>query len=578
MKKIIVLVVVLSLATLIYFNYPKGSGPVEVAKMSETPQVVRQPKLMFEDMTETSGIDFKHFNGAYGEKLLPETMGSGVAIVDIDNDGNEDVILVRASQWPWHTYQEAPLSSIEIYLNEGNAQFKQSPQFMIKEAFYGLGLSVADIDGNGFKEIYVTTLGENKLYFNDGKQLIEGAKNAGVSGKKDEWSSASSFFDVDNDGDLDLVVGNYIQWNKDKDLQVNYQMAGIGKAYGPPTDFSPSALHLYLNNGEGSFKDASETLQIDGQPNIAKALAIQPFDADDDGLLDFFVANDTSRNFFYHNLGQGKFKEMGEEMGVSYDSSGNTTGAMGTDTAYLGKNADQVLVVGNFANEMTSVYQRFAGDESFSDQSSILGVGADSRKSLTFGVLFADFDLDGREDLFQVNGHVESDINRVQASQSYEQPAQLFWNCGESCDSQFILSPLFLQEKWIGRGVAVSDLDKDGDLDLIVTQVSRKALVLINQTLKAGHWVGLLLADDNVKNKEAIGAKVQINTNLRSYLKLQMPTKGYLSQSSSRLVFGLEKDESLKEVVVTWPDGSQQQFNQLKIDQYNTLKKPSKKL
>ncbi|PIP79269.1 MAG: RNA-binding protein, partial [Gammaproteobacteria bacterium CG22_combo_CG10-13_8_21_14_all_40_8] len=232
----------------------------------------------------------------------------------------------------------------------------------------------------------------------------------------------------------------------------------------------------------------------------------------------------------------------------------------------------------NFANEMTSVYQRFAGDESFSDQSSILGVGADSRKSLTFGVLFADFDLDGREDLFQVNGHVESDINRVQASQSYEQPAQLFWNCGESCDSQFILSPLFLQEKWIGRGVAVSDLDKDGDLDLIVTQVSRKALVLINQTLKAGHWVGLLLADDNVKNKEAIGAKVQINTNLRSYLKLQMPTKGYLSQSSSRLVFGLEKDESLKEVVVTWPDGSQQQFNQLKIDQYNTLKKPSKKL
>ncbi|MDH3588261.1 MAG: CRTAC1 family protein [Gammaproteobacteria bacterium] len=518
------------------------------------------PEVRFTDITASAGIAFRHTNGAYGERLLPETMGSGAAFFDYDNDDDPDLLLVNATEWPW---QGAPQTTAALYQNRGDGSFADVTSGSgIDISLYGMGIAVADYDGDGWRDIYLTAVGGNKLLHNEGgERFVDATAIAGVAGGADDWSTGAAFFDYDRDGDLDLFVANYVVWSREIDFEVDYRLTGLGRAYGPPTNYAGTNSRLFQNNGDGSFSDVTAAAGIEvnnpatGMP-MGKGLALCVLDADEDGWLDVVVANDTVQNFLFRNQQDGTFSETGANSGVAYDNSGSATGAMGIDSAWFHNNDDVAIAIGNFSNEMTSFYVAQEGNGLFTDEAIVSGIGPASRRALSFGVFFFDYDLDGRPDLLQTNGHVENEINTVQPSQRYEQPTQLFWNCGPECPRTFIpvedAGDLHLPV--VGRGAAYADIDADGDLDVVITQTGRGPLLLRNDQATDNRWVRLLL-DTVGGNADAIGAVVEVDAGGVTQRQRVTPSRSYLSQVEPVLTFGLGQHD-IDEIRVIWPDGS----------------------
>jgi hypothetical protein len=389
---------------------------------------------------------------------------------------------------------------------------------------------------------------------------------AGVAGDRQEWSASAGFFDSDNDGDLDLFVSNYVRWSREIDFAVDYRLTGIGRAYGPPTNFEGTHPYLYRNNGDGTFTEVSAAAGIrvanpaTGAP-VSKGLAIALIDIDGDGWIDVLVANDTTRNFLYRNRGDGRFEEVGFTTGVGFDSDGNATGAMGIDVADFRNEGRLGIAIGNFANEMSSLYMNGADPWQFTDEAIVEGIGSASRQRLSFGMLFFDYDLDGRLDLLQANGHLEDEINQVQPSQHYRQAAQLFWNAGPEHRSSFVRVPEAssgdLAEPIVGRGSACADIDADGDLDLVLTQVAGRPLLLRNDQDLGHHWVRFRLRGGG-GNPDAIGARVELTAAGVTQRRRVMPARSYLSQVELPVTFGLGGNETVDAVRIHWPDGSRQ--------------------
>ncbi|NNF52534.1 MAG: CRTAC1 family protein [Gammaproteobacteria bacterium] len=544
------------------------------------------PPVRFSEQSRAAGITFVHVNGAYGEQLLPETMGSGVAVIDYDNDGRQDLLFVNAEAWPWRAADESagPVASQALYRNAGGGRFEDvSAAAGLDKSFYGVGVATADYDGDGFTDIFITALGENRLFRNDGQgRFEERTSDAGVAGAADAWSTSAAFFDYDGDSDLDLFVTNYVLWSRDIDLEVDYQLTGIGRAYGPPANYAGTHNYLYRNEGNGQFTDVSAEAGIEvvnaatGQP-AGKGLAVVPFDHDADGWTDIAVANDTVRNFLYRNLGDGRFEEIGAQAGLAFDNQGNATGAMGIDAAVINESEDLAVAIGNFANEMTSFYVARGGSGQFTDEAIVTGVGPDSRKSLSFGLFFFDFDLDGRLDMLQTNGHVEDDINVVQPSQQYAQPSQLFWNCGQNCQREFVKVPDSeagdLATPVVGRGATYLDYDEDGDLDLVITQVERPPLLLRNEQDLGHHWLRVSLAG-KPPNTNAIGARVELKAGGKRQIRVVNPSRSYLSQVELPVTFGLGELAGPVEITVNWPDGTLSTHTQAEIDRPIILRQP----
>jgi hypothetical protein len=542
---------------------------------------VSAPALQFIDITRTAGIDFVHETGAYGEHLLPETMGGGVAFFDYDNDGAQDLLLINSDHWPWRPVPAEPPTS-RLYHNHGDGSFKDvSAAAGLDLRAYGMGVAVGDYNGDGFVDVFVSALGENHLFRNvDGEHFIETTSEVGVAGDPDVWSTSAAFLDYDRDGDLDLFVCNYIRWSPEIDREVDYRLTGIGRAYGPPTDFAGMDSYLYRNDSgpDGTrFTDVSEQVGIrvvhetTGQP-VGKALAVHPIDVNDDGWLDLVVANDTVRNFLFLNERNGHFREMGIESGLAFDTSGLATGAMGIDAAYFANDPRLAIAIGNFANEMSSFYVSRSGQTVFSDDAIIYGIGADSRRALTFGLAFLDVDLDGYLDLLAANGHVEPEIHRVQSSQRYVQPMQLFWNCGLRCTRRYQLVDENgdLGKPRVGRGVAYADIDGDGDLDLAITAVGGRFTLLRNDQDLDHHYVRLSLRA-NGPNTLAIGATVKLFTLETKQTRTVMPSRSYLSQMELPLTFGLGTERKVQRVIVRWPDGEVESWSNLDIDRVHAL-------
>jgi hypothetical protein len=553
------------------------SGPVRVeATPRETPPIVR-----FTDITAAAGIDFVHVNGSYGEKLMPETIGSGAAFIDYDNDGDQDLLLVNSSEWPGH--EQGTQATLVLYRNDGSGRFEDVTRASgLAIHCYGMGAAVGDYDNDGWTDLYITTLGGNHLLRNAGGRFSDVTASAGVAGLDDDWSTVAAFIDYDNDGDLDLFVGNYVLWSRKINLEIDFQVTGLGRAYGAPNHFTGAANRLYRNEGDGSFSDVSHaagiviTDPVTGLPE-GKTLGVAPVDYDGDGWIDLFVANDTDRNFLYHNLGNGHFEEVGSLEGIAYDRNGKSTSAMGIDAAWFRNDAELGVGVGNFANEMSSLFVTADGAAPFADEAILEGFGPASRLALTFGLFFFDYDLDGRQDLFQANGHLESDINIVQPSQTYAQSPQLFWNCGETCRSRFVevSDSGDLSKPLVGRGAAYADIDGDGDLDIVVVQNGRRAVLLRNDQQLGHHWLRLRL-EGRTSNRSAIGTRVELTAGGVRQRRLVMPTRSYLSQVELPLTFGLGATHRVDALRVTWPNGQVQHVTVGELDtEINIVQAPA---
>jgi hypothetical protein len=554
----------------------------DVGQVSDLVQATEaMPTVEFVDITREAGIDFVHTNGAVGLKLLPESMGSGAAFFDPDGDGDPDLLLVNATHWP-DSPQAAP-STMALYRNDGAGRFVDATEASGLDAtLYGVGVAAGDIDNDGDPDLYVTALGENRLYRNDDGRFVDVTASAGVAGEQRDWSSSAGFFDYDNDGDLDLFVCNYVRWSKEIDLELNFTLNGRDRAYGPPTSYEGSHPYLYRNEGGGRFTDVSAEAGVrvnnplTGRP-MAKALAVVFADLDLDGFIDIFVANDTVQNFLYRNLGDGTFKEMGATAGVGFDGAGNATGAMGIDVAHHRNDHQLALAIANFANEMSSLYVSQRGGPQFTDEAAGEGVGAPSRRHLSFGLFFFDYDLDGRVDLLQANGHLEDEINQVQASQHYRQPVQLFWNGGPEARSCFAEVPPDrlgdLSRPLVGRGAAFADIDADGDQDVLLTQAGDAPVLLRNDQALGHHWLRVRL-EGRRSNRDAIGAWVEVEAADLAQRRQVMPTRSYLSQVERTLTFGLGERDAVDAVRVTWPGGSVQDVGPLAVDAVHTLVEP----
>ena len=554
-------------------NIAPPSAPVKPAAVKSE----ALPDVKYVDVTESSGLRFVHANGAAGEKLLPETMGSGAAFLDYDGDGDQDLLLVNSNHWPGAEAKSKSKPTQALYRNDGAGHFEDvTKQAGLSRTFYGMGVAVGDIDNDGDPDVYITALGGGHLYRNDGGTFVEVTDQAKAKGP-DGWLTSAAFFDMENDGDLDLFLCCYVRWAAETDRGQNFQLAGTGqgRAYGPPRAFDGAFCALLRNDG-GVFADVSEEAGIrvrtpDLKVPVGKALGVAPYDVDGDGLVDLAVANDTVPNFFFHNLGGGKFEEMGISAGIAFDPSGAARGAMGIDWADFKNDGSLGLAIGNFANEMTALY---VSDDpkslQFTDLASIHGLGAPTQPPLKFGLFFFDYDLDGRLDLLSTNGHLESDIAKVQASMTYEQSAQLFWNTGEPGRTLFALvgadkAGPDLFRPIVGRGSAYADIDGDGDLDLVLTVNGGPARLFRNDGGNKNHWARLRLTG-NPSNRDAIGAKVTLKAGGKTMTRQLFNAKGYLSAVELPLTFGLGRAETVAEVTIAWPSGKTSRFLDWKAD------------
>lgn len=583
---VIAVLALVGVATWLVMNREPEPVIVEEAPQAEAQSLseaidASAPVIPFTDITREAGIAFRHTNGAYGERLLPETMGGGVAFLDYNNDGHADLLFVDSRQWPWRSPEDGqgdrgghPV----LYRNDGTGQFTDvsAETGLSNVSVYGMGVAVADIDSDGYRDLFISAVGSNRLLRNiDGQRFEDITESAGVAGADDAWSSSSAFFDADNDGDLDLFVCNYVEWSREIDQRVDYRLTGIGRAYGPPTNYAGTFSQLYRND-EGVFTDVSAEagIQITNPATdhpAGKALAVLPVDIDEDGWMDLVVANDTVQNFYLRNLGNGHFEESGMVSGLAFDNTGSATGAMGLDVANFSGSDETAIAVGNFANEMTSFYVTEKGNSLFTDQAIVSGVGPGSRQALSFGLFFFDADLDGRLDLLQTNGHVEDEINVVQPSQHYEQPTQLFWNCGSICARHYQLMEDDLvgdlARPVVGRGAAYADIDSDGDLDMVITQVNRRPLLLRNDQLLGHSWLRVKLVGA-AANRDAIGARIRVHTDNGIDERMVMPTRSYLSQMELPVTFGLGNANEVKRLEVRWPDGSMSQRENVPVNQF----------
>jgi hypothetical protein len=555
-------------------------APVAPERVAQT---ATMPTVRFTDITRAAGIDFVHVNGAYGDKLLPETMGGGAAFLDYDGDGDADLLLVNSAVWPHRTSTE-PAPTMALYQNDGTGRFQDvTARTGLAVSFYGMGAAVADYDGDGWTDIFMTAVGQNRLFRNRQGVFEDVTAQAGVAGDAQEWSTSAGFFDYDNDGDLDLVVANYVRWSREIEVQLDYRLTGVGRAYGPPQNYAGTFPYLYRNNGDGTFADVSAAsgMQVKnpatGAP-MAKSLAVALMDVDGDRLIDIFVANDTVKNYFFHNLGDGVFEEVGELYGLAYGSDGKATGAMGVDVGHFRNDHNIGFLIGNFANEMTSVYVSQDDPTFYVDDAIGEGIGAPSRLALTFGLFLFDYDLDGRLDMLQANGHIESEIHNIDPSQKYLQAAQLFWNAGPEHVPGFVSAPPDslgdMAREIVGRGATFADLDGDGDLDVVLTQIAGAPLVLRNDQDLGHHWLRVRL-NGKAPNRDAIGAWIELTVGGVVQRRQVMPTRSYLSQVERTVTFGLGPADRIDALKVIWPDASEQTMGPGPVDQLLVLQQRS---
>jgi hypothetical protein len=520
--------------------------------------------VTFSDVTAASGIKFRHVNGAFGKKYLPETLGSGCAFLDFDNDGWQDVLLINSMPWP---SRQGPPAYPALYRNNHNGTFTDvTRQAGLAVQMYGLGVAAADYDNDGNIDIYITALGANHLFRNlGGGRFKDVTSTAGVGDPG--FSTSAMWFDYDRDGKLDLFVANYVQWTAETDLYCT--LDGKTKSYCTPESYKGQSATLYRNRGDGTFEDVTRKAGL--YDPSSKALGVALIDVDADGWPDIFVANDTQPNKLYRNRHDGTFVDQGMTAGVAFNEAGVARAGMGVDAADYDGSGRQAIIIGNFSNEMMALYAN-EGNGLFIDEAPSSTIGQASLLTLTFACFFFDADLDGLLDIFAANGHVSDDINHVQPKVTYAQPAHLFRNLGgkkfENVSTKYGTA---LQQRVVARGAAYGDFDNDGDLDLLITTNNGPARLLRNDGGNRNHMLRVK-AIGTESNRDGIGAKVRVTTESGSVRQAMMKTgSSYCSQSELPLTFGLGTSTSVKSIEITWPNGKLERLPGTTADQVVTV-------
>ena len=528
----------------------------------------------FVDITDKVGVHFLHRSPHTSRKYLIETMGSGVALFDCDNDGRLDLYLVNG----------APLSDPEP---KGSTPQKAGPQYWnrmyhqmpdgsfeditvksgLQGVGFGMGVAVADYDNDGYEDLFVTAYGANRLYHNNGDcTFTDVTEKAGVAGSG--WSTSAAWVDLDNDGLLDLVVARYVTWDWE-DVWCGEHREGY-RAYCHPDVFQPIAMLVYHNDGNGHFSEVSHKLGLD---KPAKALGVAIADYDRDGRIDLFVANDSMSEFLFHQKADGAFEEVGLESGAAVNADGQSYAGMGVDFADYENNGWPGVVVTDLANQRYASY-RNNRDGTFDYASNENDIGAITLPHSGWSLRFIDYDNDGWKDLLVAQGHDLDTIELTAPNLHYREPILLMRNMGKKFADVSSISGEVFKDAWVGRGMAIGDLDNDGRIDAVVTTNDGPAHILRNETVTANHWITLHLTGHK-SNRDGIGAVVKLTTKQGSQWVTVTTSSGYLSASDPRVHFGLGDSPQADSIEIRWPSGIVQTLANIKGDRQIQVDEPT---
>jgi hypothetical protein len=531
-----------------------GCGP---AAPPPAPAPPAAPAVRFVDVTSKAGIRFTHFNGASGRKWLPETMGSGCAFIDYDNDGWLDILLINGNSSPGGSAPASDKHTLRLYHNNRNGTFSDATAAAgLNVSLYGMGVAVGDFDNDGWDDLFITCVGRSRLYRNvpDGhgsRRFVDVTERSGIDDRG--FATSCAWLDFDRDGRLDLFVCHYVVWSPARDLF--YSLDNTHKSYARPQSYAAESCRLYRNLGGGRFADVTQASGIlNGR---SKALGVAVCDYDGDGWPDIFVANDTEPNLLYHNQGDGTFKEMGVAAGLALSEQGTSRAGMGIDAADVRHSGAFDVLITNFAGEQLTLYRRDASGL-FLDVAAQSGVGTATQTYLGFGAFFFDYDLDGWPDLFVNNGHIDDDIGTRDSGVTYAEPALLFRNVGGGQFSDVSeQAGIARATRRVGRGAAWGDYDNDGSPDLLIMANNGPVTLLRNENRTGNGWIRLKLIG-TLSNRDAYGARVQVKVGRDTQTQEVHSGSSYLSASDRRLLFGLGAARQADSVEIRWPDGTVQ--------------------
>lgn len=535
---------------------------------------VQEPEhaMLFRDVTESAGLESaRHHTGAIGDKWMPETYGAGVAFVDYNGDGWQDILFVNGGEWAGPGIEGIP--ALRLFENQSDGRFREVTEETGLDAYeaYGFGVAAADFDNDGDADILLTTLSTNLFFRNDDGHFTEVGKEVGLAGYQ-EWSTAALFFDADRDGWVDLYLGHYVPWTPETDIACTSD--GTNRDYCMPHQYQGAPARFYRNTGKGTFVERTTEAGLNNNPG--KTLGVVSLDFNRDMWPDFIVANDTYPNLLYQNKGDGTFEEVGLVSGVAYDNNGRARAGMGIDAGVVDTSGGVSVVVGNFSEEMAGVFQH-QGNGIFRDRAPASGIGGPSLMTLTFGVSLLDVDLDGDLDAFFVNGHILEQVEEMQDGVTYRQPPQLFLNDGAGRFALLEERPVsVMQERYVGRGLAYADYDHDGDLDLLITENGGPLHLWQNTTNpheRADVSSLRLTLTGETSTAEALGASVvTVSAGTERQYRRVHTGGSYLSQSEQTLTFGFRNAAKVDSIRVVWPSGRVDVFTDVPVDQSYNLR------
>ncbi len=524
--------------------------------------------VRYVDVAGSAGIFFQHDNAASPEKYLIETMGSGCGWIDYDQNGLLDLYLVNGAATRLYKPKHALRSA--LYRNNGDGTFTDVTirAGVAAEGLFGMGVAVGDYDNDGFPDLFVLGYERCILYRNNGDgTFTDVTVHAGVA-NIGKWGSSAAWFDYDNDGLLDLVIANYVDWSPDSNFWCGDKGPGL-RSYCHPDVYHGEPPTLYHNNGDGTFTDVSKRSGVGIKP--ANGLGVVTFDYDNDGWQDIFIANDHMPNFLFHNNRDGTFREVGYAAGVAVGIDGQFEAGMGTDAGDTTGSGRLDLIVTHLDQQLARLYQNL-GEGFFEDATFRSKISYATFHLSGFGTRFMDYDNDGMRDLFMANGHVLDNIQRYHAETTYAEPKLMFRNTGHGIFENVSdhLGQDF-QSSRVSRGAAVGDFDNDGDLDILVSNGGQAPQLLRNDGGNANHWLEIFLIGTR-SNRDAVGARVRVTA---GDLQLYDQRKGGMSYQSAqdpRLHFGLGQHENIDSIEIIWPSGEVTKLANIRADQIVSVK------